>query len=358
MWPPPAGGESILGGCRYLIQSGAVNPKHVIVGRPTGLKVQHTEIGSLVFHLRIPFVSVERDAQEFNAKVFVSSKTKGMHVAHPEAGKHALANVLFFLESLKASQIENKLMSIHGPASLNRTPDTATAGVVIRSKDLDAIRDRFRSISANNRDCQFEMRLGGTGDRGVRLLPEEVYLALKKVLEELGSLNEAMAPVRDEAFQPDQSRAVLTSISQERDSLELTVQIFLLPELASPESRKEIEKDFKDRIVAVARNFRAVSIECRRVYATQRFFTDPASTFVNTLKADMARAGLAASHQPGNLATESAHFSEKGYEAIAFGAGEAPAAVNCPNERVRIDDLQAAIRFYSRAIEAFCLRGI
>jgi acetylornithine deacetylase/succinyl-diaminopimelate desuccinylase-like protein len=353
-----SGGESVLAGCRYLIQSGAVNPKHVIVGRPTNLKLQNTEKAQLVFSLKISFVSVERDAQDFNAKVFLSSKSKGKHSAHPEAEKNALENVLFFLESLKKTQLENKLMSLQGSASLNRVPDGASAGIVIRSKDLDAIRDRFRSISANNRDMHFEMRLGGTGDRGVRLLPEEVYLAVKGIREQISAINEGMSPVRDEAFHPDHSRAVLTGIVQERDSLELTVQINLLPEFASPEARKEVEKDFKDRVANVARNFRAVSVECRRVFATQRFYTDPASTFMTTLKADMGRLGLSPEHVAGNASSEAAHFSEKGYETITFGAGNSPAEVNLPNERVRIEDVQAATRLYSRAIEAFCLRGI
>jgi acetylornithine deacetylase/succinyl-diaminopimelate desuccinylase-like protein len=351
------GGESVLAGCKYLIQSGAVNPKHVIVGRPTNLRLQNTEKAALVFQLRISFISVERDAQDFNAKVFVSSRSQGRHSAHPFAGKNALANVLFFLESLKNSPIENKLMAVHGTGSLSRMPDAASAGVVIRSKDLDAIRDRFRSISANNRDCHFEMRLGGTGDRGVRILPEEVYLALRKLLDEIKAMNEAMAPTIDDAFAPNQSQAILSSIVHDRDALDLTVQFHLLPEFASPEARKEIENDFKSRVSSLAQNFRAVSLECRRALATQRFFTDPASTFMTTLRADMQRAGLAEAIQAGNCATEAAQFSERGYEAIAFGAGSL-ADSNCPNEKVRVEDLQSAIRFYSRAIEAFCLRAI
>lgn len=352
------GGESTLAGSRYLIQSGAVNPKHVIVGRPTGLKLQNTEKSLLVFQVKVSFVATERDAQEFNAKVFISSKTKGMHTAHPDARKNAMENVLFFLDHLKSSQIESKLMSLQGASSLNRTPDTSSTGIVIRSKDLDAIRDRFRSFSSNNRDCHYEMRLGGTGDRGVRLLPEDVYSAIKKIRDEIKSLNEAMAPVQDASFDPDHSRVFLSSITQDRDALELTIQMSLLPEFSSVDSRKEVERDFKERMGAIARSFKSVSIESRRVFATHRFFTDPTSTFVATLKADMTRAGLASDHRPGNFYSEAAHFAEKDYETITFGAGEAPALINCPNEKVRIDDLQGAIRFYSRAIEAFCLRGI
>lgn len=352
------GGESTLAGSRYLIQSGAVNPKHVIVGRPTGLKLQNTEKSLLVFQVKVSFVATERDAQEFNAKVFISSKTKGMHTSHPESRKNALENVLFFLDHLKSSQIESKLMSLQGASSLNRTPDTSSTGIVIRSKDLDAIRDRFRSFSSNNRECHYEMRLGGTGDRGVRLLPEDVYSAIKKIRDEIKLLNEAMAPVQDSSFDPDHSRVFLSSISQDRDVLELTIQMSLLPEFSSVDSRKEVERDFKERMGAIARSFKSVSIESRRVFATHRFFTDPTSTFVATLKADMTRAGLASDHRPGNFYSEAAHFAEKDYETITFGAGDAPALINCPNEKVRIDDLQGAIRFYSRAIEAFCLRGI
>jgi acetylornithine deacetylase/succinyl-diaminopimelate desuccinylase-like protein len=351
------GGESTLAGCRYLIQSGAVNPKHVIVGRPTGLRLQHTEKVQMVFQLRMSFVSVERDAQEFNAKVFISSRSKGLHSAHPNAEKNALEHVLFFLENLKSSPIENKLMSLHGVGSLNRMPDAAAAGVVIRSKDLDSIRDRFRSISANHRDCQFEMRLGGTGDRGVRLLPEDIYLALRKLREEIRAINEAMAPVCDNAFQPDHSVAHLSSVLHDRDALELTVQFNLLPEFGSVEARREIEADFKNRVNILARDFRAVSIECRRTFASQRFFTDPSTTFMTTLRADMQRAGLPSEIQAGNSATEAAQFSEKGYETIAFGAGSMIES-NCPNEKIKVEDLQSAIRFYGRSIEAFCMRGI
>ena len=123
---------------------------------------------------------------------------------------------------------------------------------------------------------------------------------------------------------------------------------------ASPDDNID---NFKNRVAALARSFRSVSVECRRAFATQRYFADPASTFMTTLQADMQRAGLPSAVQAGNSATEAALFAEKGYEAIAFGAGDL-AGSNCPNEKVRIDDLQSAVRFYSRAIEAFCLRAI
>jgi hypothetical protein len=320
--------------------------------------LQNTEKVQMVFQLRISFVSIERDAQDFNAKVFISSKSKGIHAAHPDSNKNALEHVLFFLENMKASPIESKLMSIYGTGSLNRMPDTASAGIVIRSKDLDAIRDRFRSFSANNRDCHFEMRLGGTGDRGVRLLPEEVYSVIRRIREETKAVNEAMRPMEDNSFNPNHSRVILSSIAQDRDALELTVQFHLIPELGSLESRKEIERDFKERITGIARKFGGVSVECRRTHATQRFYTDSSSTFMTTLRADMQRVGLQPETVAGNSSSEAALFSERGYETISFGAGDSILNGSCPNEHVNVEDLRAAVRFYSRSIDAFCLRGI
>ena len=72
----------------------------------------------------------------------------------------------------------------------------------------------------------------------------------------------------------------------------------------------------------------------------------------------MQRVGLNPSFTAGNCATEAALFAEKGYEAIAFGAGDSVKGTNCPNEKVSLEDLDAAVRFYSGAIEAFCVRGI
>lgn len=352
------GGESVLAGSKYLIQSGAVNPKQVIVSRPTGLKLQVSEKAQLTFQIRLSYVAIERDAQEFNAKVFISSKSKSAHSAHGEAAKNSLENVLYFLENLKSSPIENKLISMQGLGNLNRVPDTASVGVVIRSKDLDTMRDRFRSISANHRDCHFEMRLGGTGDRGVRLLPDEIYSAISLIRAEIKSLNEAMSPVVDSAFTPDRSFSILTSIIQERDALELTIQLHLLPEFGSVDSRKEIERDFKERMQGISKRFRSISLECRRTHGTHRYFTDPSSNFAATLLADMKRAGVSPEHSFGNCSSEASLFAEKGYDVVAFGAGDAVLASNCPNEKVRLEDLMAGIRFYSRAIETFCMRGI
>ena len=352
------GGESPLAGCKYLIQSGAVNPKYVLVGAPTGLNIVNAQKMQMSFAIRISFVAVERDAQEFNAKIFVSSRSKSCHVAHPKAEKNALSNVLFFLDQLRASPIQHKLFSLHGASSLNKTPDNASAGVVVPSKDLDAVRDRFRSISSNHRDCFFEMRLGGTGDRGIRLLPAEVAQAVVAIREELDQLNGDLASHHEEGFDPPRSKITFSGVSQGRDCLDLLLHFHLVPEFGGADIKKELEADLKARLAKIVHNYRTISIDCRRLISTPKFYTDPKSTFVQTLCADLASSGVEPIVRSSNNCSEAAYFSERGYETVAFGAGQDEDNMNCPNEQVRLDDLHASIRFYERAIEAFCVRGI
>lgn len=352
------GGDSILAGSKYMIQSGAVNPKFVMVGRPTDLALVNSQKVQLSFQIRLSFVAIERDAHEFNAKIFLSSRSKAMHVAEADAGKNALNNVFFFLDNLKTTPIPHKLFSIHGASSFNKTADQASAGIVIPSKDLDAIRDRFRAISSNHRDCFYEMRLGGTGDRGVKLLPEEIGPALRLIRAEIDEINKRLQSVHDSKFHPAESRATLSSIVQERDYLELCVHFHLLPEMGSNEKKKEIEQDLKSRVSALAKNFRSISVDCRKVVSTPYYFMNPQASSVQTLIADLGRAGVEPKITFANYPSEAAYFHEKGFDTIVFGPGAVSGVSHAPNEHVKIDDLMAAVRFYGRTIEAFCARGI
>jgi len=351
------GGESALAGAKYLIQSGAVNPKSVMVARPTGLRLVNLEKTQIVYKVKLPFVAFERDAQEFNAKIFVTSKSKGKHISVASAGNNCLNNVLFFLENIGGAQIENKLLSLQANASLNRVSDLATVGIVVRSKDLDTIRDRFRSIASNHRDHHYEMRLGGTGEKGIRLIPEDVRMAIKKIKEEISEINAAIAVPKSESFGDHSSSVLLTGVEQERDFLELTVAYQLLPELSDVDSRKELERDFKDRLNRIASSFKSIAVEVRREHQSGQYGMAQNSTFVTTLRSHLNYLGVDSHLSSSLYATGAGHFVEKGYDTVAFGAGVAPDGINCPDENVDLGDLQSAIRFYSQCIDAFCFKG-
>ena len=352
------GGESELMGAKYLIQSGAVNPKQVVVGRPTNLKIQIAEKSNLTYQIKVSYVAVERDAQEFNAKVFLSSKSKGIHTAHANSSSNALENVFTIFTELENSNIESRLISLQGVGNLSRMPDAASVGVVIRSKDLDAMRNKFRDLTAKFRNYYLEMRMGGTGDRGIKIFPEDVYKVVKSIRQEVLELNQAMGVSEDASFSPPKSRILVSSISQDRDSIELTIQFHLLPEHAAPDIRKEIEQDFKQRIAQIGTSFRSVSVDCRKILSTARYSIDANSPFVSTVKSDVQRLGLEGEFAVGNTHSEAAVFSERGHDVVVFGAGNHILGSNCPNEKQKIEDLSIACKYYGSAIEAYCQRGI
>lgn len=352
------GGVSLLQGSKYLIQSGAVNPRHVLVGAPTNLRLTSRQKMHTVWKLRISFVSVEKDAHEFNAKIFISSKAKGMHVSHPGSESNAIMNVLLFLDQIRNSPIPTKLFSIQGGGGMQKTPDVATAGIVITSRDLDFIRDRFRSISSNHRHCNFEMRFGGTGDKGLRLLPEAVGPAVFRIREELAGLNEELRMLSDTSFGLPESRAVISAVKQERDHMDFFLHCDVAPEFASGAQRDELEQEIKKRFQRVGEGSSTISVDCRKVLSVPSFITDPASTFSRTLQADLQRVGVPSEFASADSSSEAGFFAERGYAVAAFGPGEDVGNLHAANERVRVDDLMSAIRFYSRSIEAFCIRGI
>ncbi len=352
------GAESLLQGSRYLIQSGAVNPRHVIVGCPTGLRVANRQKQHIVFRIRVSFVSIEKDAQDFNAKIFISSRAKGIHVAHPGSQKNAISNVLLFLDQIRNSPIPNRLFSLQGASSLKKTPDIATAGIVITSKDLDTIRDRFRSISSNYRDCNFEMRFGGTGDRGLKLLPQEVYPVIFKIRDEIQKISEDLKGLRDPSFEIPESQIVLSAVKQERDYLDLFLHCHLAPESASEAKRKEVESDLKNRVARISAECKTISLECRRILSIPMLNASGDTTFAQTLRADLQRVGIPTDFRSSLTTSEAGYFAEKGYETVLFGPGENSGNSHAANEKVKVDDLMSAVSFYTRTIEAFCVRGI
>ena len=109
-----------------------------------------------------------------------------------------VANAMISAASPPAAN-KNKLMSIHGTGSLNKTPDSASAGVVIRSKDLDAIRDRF-----TRRMTELAPDAPGLEDR---IFLEAAALATKAdVREELDRLTAHLASARTLLQQPPAGR--------------------------------------------------------------------------------------------------------------------------------------------------------
>lgn len=354
------GGESALAGSKYMIQSGVVNPRYALVGHPTDLKLVHTHKTQLVFQVRISYVAIEKDVQEFNAKIQFSASGRQGHVAlDMDADQHlAISKVFHLLEDLQKTSIPMKLFSLEANSSFNSIASRASAGVVIPSRDMEAMREYFRSFVAAHSTHGYELKFGGTGDRGLRLLPTELLSAIFAVRAMASGFQEELRQVRSNEFQPDHSVVSISTITQDRDSIGFRLHFHLLPEMASPENKKKIEQDLRQRVEAIAAKYKTLSLDCRRILAAPRFYQDPKSIFVSTLASDLERSGMDPQVLAGNTCTDAAYFSERGYPAVAYGPGHEMNNTHTAQERVKLDVLYSAVRFYTQVIETFCVRGI
>jgi len=344
------GGESPLLGCKYLIQSGALNPKYVLLGQPTGLTLIGSQRAQLSFQVRMSFVAIEKDAHDFNAKIFISSKSKSAYAVSNQSNQTALENIFYILDLLMKSPIPIKLFSLQSESSFHKLPDQAAVGVVIPAKELEGIRERFKGLLINRAGSSYDMRFGGTGDRGIRLLPAEVLPALFLVKKEIAELGKELG---------DRAIVNLAAIKPDKDSLNFTVHFSISPEAAAnAEMRKELEQDFKNRINNIAKNFKTLSFDCRRVVFYPNFHIDSENTFAKTLSSELSRMGMDGKIHTSEKSSEAAFFSEKGYDTLVFGPGEMQENAYRENENINISDLQMAARFYEQAIDAFCVKGV
>lgn len=351
------GAESPLMGAKYLIQSKIVNPKYVIVGAPTDLSIVNCHNSKLVLSVQLSFVSVDRDTQEFNTRIKISTRGRSCHASHPALGDSAVAKIFDLLRFLKAEKIPMKLYSVSGGDDMNRIPDTAEVSIVIPDLGLDDFRRKFKRYLNEHPNEYFELKFGGTGSEGVRLFPEELTEAVFQIEDVARALEKRIAEVENPELNPSRSTLSINAIFYEKDMLTFQLHLSLLPEVSSPEQRKEVETFLQVELDRISQGFRRLSFRFRRVIAAPPMYTDESSTFVRTLKAAMGRAGIAERVIASPTFTEAAFFSERGIASVAFGAGALPRKSHGPDESNEIAHLEAATRFYTQAIDSFCVRG-
>lgn len=72
-------------GAKYLLQSGAVNPQRVLVGKPTQLRVVTSHPTSSVFEVQFGYSIIERGARGFNRRINLYAQGRAGHPAYQEA---------------------------------------------------------------------------------------------------------------------------------------------------------------------------------------------------------------------------------------------------------------------------------
>ena len=112
-------------GARYLIKSMALNPRYVVVGEPSELKLINAHKSMNVFRVSIGFQQVERDARGFNRRIDLHSLGQSAHSAYPHLGRNAILSALDFLQKASESGFEFRFTHFDGGDTINKVPDRA-----------------------------------------------------------------------------------------------------------------------------------------------------------------------------------------------------------------------------------------
>ncbi len=138
------GEELGMFGCKYLIQSFALNPKAVIVGNPTSLKLGISHKSAGVYRLSIGYQATEKDAKGFNRRVNLFSAGRGAHAAHPEAGVNALLQAVDFIQATSDQGFDVQVTRLEGGESVNQIPDRARIEFYLTSHQFEDFKRYFR----------------------------------------------------------------------------------------------------------------------------------------------------------------------------------------------------------------------
>jgi len=346
------GEEQGMFGARYLIKSLSLNPKYVLVGEPTGLKLVHSHKSLHIHQVSIGYQQVERDARGFNRRIDLHSFGRSAHGAYPDQGHNAIVATFDFLRRAQEHGFEMRFTRLDGGDVVNRVPDRSVVQFYLSSHQFEDFKRFFReSIKAESRERTFRVELGGVGDAGVKFLPENLFPCLSEVVKLFQDLGNEFVGQRDEAFLPPFSTVNLGMMKQRAGGLDLQVDLRLLPGAA----QAEIEAKIQQGVQAVASRYPSLNVSTSRKRMSPGLAMSPDQEFVALCKEALVAAEIAPELARLPTTTEAAQYFQAGYEAMVFGPGIAEGNSHSPNEHNLIDQMEKAVVFYERLIERVCV---
>src|SRR4051812_35221710 len=177
-------GEEIgMFGVKYLIKSLSLNPRFVLVGEPSELKVVYAHKCLNLYRVSIGYQLVERDARGFNRRIDLHSFGKSAHGSYPHLGTNAVLQAVDFLRETTESGFELRFTKLEGGDTVNKVPDRASAEFYLTSHQFEDFKRFFRErVRAKGQEKAFRVELGGLGDMGVRFLPDGLFPCVTEVV--------------------------------------------------------------------------------------------------------------------------------------------------------------------------------
>lgn len=346
-------GEEVgMFGAKYLIKSFALNPKYVLVGEPSELKVVYAHKCLNIFKVNIGFQLVERDARGFNRRIDLYSFGMSAHSSYPHLGVNAILATTEFLKRAIEAGFELRFTHLDGGDTINKVPDHAVAQFYLTSHQFEDFKRFFREMIRNEgKEKAFRVELGGVGDSGVRFLPDNLFLCLNEIVEFFKDLSERQKSLRDESYDPAFSTINFGRMKQKPGSVEMHFDVRLLPEKSPEILMAEIQEAF-NKIAGKYSNLN-VSVVRERMNPSLNMGLD--DELLKICKQAMVEAEIEPAFMKKATSTEAAQYYQAGYDAIVFGPGKSQGNSHSPNEHNLIEHLEKAVEFYSNVIEKVCV---
>jgi len=346
-------GEEIgMFGAKYLIKSLSLNPRFILVGEPSELKVVYAHKCLNIFRVSIGYQLVERDARGFNRRIDLHSFGKSAHSSYPHLGVNAILASADFLHGATENGFEMRFTRLDGGDTVNKVPDHAMTQFYLTSHQFEDFKRFFREmIRTEGKEKAFRVELGGVGDAGVRFLPDNLFPCLNEVVSFFKVLSFELESQKDQTYDPPFSTMNFGQLKQRMGRVDMHFDIRLLPEIPPEELLEKIQKG----IQAIASRYPNLNVSVVRERTNPSLNMSLEDPLLRICREAMEEAGIEPSFMKKATSTEAAQYFQAGYPAIVFGPGRSQGNSHSPNENNIIEQMEKAIGFYEKVIERVCL---
>jgi acetylornithine deacetylase/succinyl-diaminopimelate desuccinylase-like protein len=345
------GEELGMFGARYLIKSGALNPRFVVVGEPSDMRVVYAHKSLNLFRVSVGYHMISRDARGFNRRIDLHSFGKSAHGSYPHLGVNAILGMTDFIQRAADNGFETRFTRLDGGETVNKVPDRASAQFYLTSHQFEDFKRFFREVvKADGKEKAFRVELGGVGDAGVRFLPETIFPCLAEVIAFFRSVAADFEKVKDASYNPAHSTVNFGKLRQGMSGIDLHFDLRLLPDLMADEIEKHIQKG----VGAIAARYPGLNVAAVRERMNPGLGMKLEDELVRACGDALKAAGLEPLLDKKATSTEAAQYFQAGYEAVVFGPGKSLGNSHSPNEHNLVDQVEKATAFYERLIERVC----
>ncbi len=348
-------GEEVgMFGAKYLIKSMALNPRYVVVGEPSELKVVYAHKCFNLLKVSIGYQLIERDVRGFNRRVDLFSFGRSAHSSYPDLGENAILSLLEFLRSAIEAGFELRFTRLEGGETVNKVPDRAMAQFYLTSHQFEDFKRFFReSVQAKSagKSPPFRVEFGGVGDAGAKFMPDNLFMSVLQIAQLFQSVMLDFKKVRDDTYDPPHSTLNFGRMRQGVGGLDFNFDMRLLPDLVPEEIERHIQKE----IQSIAAQYSNLNISAARERMNPGLGMTRDHELVKLCEASLKEANLESALAKKATSTEAAQYFQAGYEAVVFGPGLSQGNSHSPNEFNWLDHLQKATAFYEKLIEKACL---